>query len=242
MTTRWQPGTVITRREVLGFDPIETERSTAPWRGACWMEMPVTVVADTPDELVVYVAPRTPFTFPPGAWPTTDGRHPWHGTTGWRGHGCLMVQRPGDHHAIWHCWEHDDRRFARWYVNLQTAFRRSHDAIDTQDLELDLVVAPDGTWAMKGWDLLDQRVAEGRYSTELVAWVRRLGVRLGRDLDAGLRWWGDQWAEWTPDELSGNRAGTCVGCGAADAPRHDTPNGRVALCNVCASEADLGCP
>lgn len=55
----------------------------------------------------------------------------------WAGHGCLMVQRPGEHHAVWHFWDGADRRFSHWYVNLQTAFRRTAIGYDTQDLEVD---------------------------------------------------------------------------------------------------------
>jgi hypothetical protein len=199
----WPIGRTVTRREVLGFDPVPTRGDDVPgWAGAAWLELPVRVVQDTQDALVVFVEPGAPFTFPVGDWPTPDGRHPWHGKVGWQGHGCLMVQRPGEHHAVWHFWDGGSRDFSRWYINIQTAFRRTPDGFDTQDLELDLVVAPDRGWEMKDWELLDQRVAEGRYTPELAAWIRALGARLGRRLDTGDWWWDERWRDWSPSELT----------------------------------------
>ncbi|MDW3212849.1 MAG: DUF402 domain-containing protein [Ilumatobacteraceae bacterium] len=238
---RWEPGTTIVRREVLGLDPVAGDdgHASAPWVGSVWMEMPVRVVEDSDDALVVHVESGAPFTFPDGPWPA-DGRHPWSGRSGWHGHGCLMVQRPGDHHAIWHFWTGPERTFACWYVNLQTAFRRTADAIETQDLELDLVVAPDGSWEMKDWDLLDRRVTEGRFTVDVAVAVRRLGVRLGRELDAGRLWWDLDWQHWTPDDAAW--AATCVACGSSATQGWDTGSGRVRMCVPCATAHDIGCP
>jgi hypothetical protein len=236
---RWAPGQIITRREVLGFDPVPAATPSASWAGRCWLEVPVRVVEDSDEAFVVYLEPGAPFTFPPGDWPTRNGRHPWHGRTGWHGHGCLMVHRPGDHHAVWHFWQGEQRAFACWYVNLQTAFRRVGDAFETQDLELDLVVAPDGSWAMKDWDLLDERAAEGRYSTDLIAWIRALGTKLGRELDAGRSWWDASWRDWSPDRIEHE---SCVSCGSPSASARDTTEGRVLLCGACVALHDLGCP
>lgn len=236
----WPVGRTLIRREVLGFDPVSARDDAAPWVGSAWLELPVRVVQDTPEALVVYVEPAAAFTFPEGEWPTTDGFHPWHGNTGWHGHGCLMVQRPGEHHAVWHFWEGEQREFACWYINLQTAFRRTMDGFDTQDLELDLVVSPDRSWVMKDWEMLDQRVAEGRYTPELAAWIRALGTRLGRRLDAGDWWWDERWSAWTPSDLPDDTS--CMGCGAGAAPRWDTADGRVHLCQHCAAMNGIGCP
>lgn len=237
---RWTAGQVVTRREVLGYEPVESDEPRGPWEGQVWLEVPVRVVEDSTDALVVYLEPGAPFTFPPGEWPTADGRHPWHGNSAWEGHGCLMVQRPGEHHAVWHFWTGPDRDFACWYVNLQTAFRRTSDGFETQDLELDLVVAPDGSWEMKDWELLDDRVVEGRFPTDVVVFIRRLGVRLGRELDAGRRWWDDAWQQWSPDDAPW--AVTCVACGSPATQAWDTGDGRVRMCNPCAVANGIGCP
>ena len=100
MNRRWNRDDLIVRSEVLGLQPAEVSTATAA--AGVWLEVPVFVVDDCQEHLVTYTAPGAPFRFPDGSWPTTDGRHPWHHRTGWDGHGCLMVQRPSDHYAVWH--------------------------------------------------------------------------------------------------------------------------------------------
>jgi hypothetical protein len=197
VSAHWGGGDVIIRSEVLGLQPVEVTVTTAA--SGVWLEAPVVVVDDGPEQLVTYMAPGAPFTFPDGEWPTPDGRHPWHGSAGWRGHGCLMVQRPGDHYAVWHFWDGPDRDFMCWYLNLQTAFVRTERGFGTQDLELDLVVFPDGSHIVKDEEVLDDRVAEGRYSPELVEWIRRYGQTLVQRLEAEGPWWDPAWATWEPD-------------------------------------------
>lgn len=197
MSARWSRNDLIVRSEVLGLQPAEVTAATAA--EGVWLEVPVFVVDDRPEQLVTYIAPGAPFVFPEGAWPTPDGRHPWHGRPAWEGNGCLMVQRPGDHYAVWHFWNGPDYDFACWYLNLQTAFVRNARGYATQDLELDLVVFPDGTHVVKDEEVLDDRVSEGRYSPQLVTWIRSYGQKLVDRLETEGPWWDTSWAQWRPD-------------------------------------------
>lgn len=183
---RWSTGEVILRREVL-----RDRRS--------WLEVPVIVVRDEPGLLVTFIAERAPFRFPPGRWPTPDGLHPWHAKERWQGHGVLMLQQPDEMHAIWHFWDGPERRFAGWYVNFQEPFRRTPHGYDTQDLELDIWIPAGGEWRWKDAEVLDQRVREGRFTAGQVAAVRAEGRRVAAELDAGRRWWDEEWARWSPD-------------------------------------------
>ena len=191
---------MILRREVLGLSPIaDDDPPPNRWRDQpVWLVVPVHVVEDTDDALVTYLPTGAELGFPEGEWPTDDGRHPWSNRTAWAGHGTLMVQRPGDHHAVWHFWKGEDRHLDCWYVNLQTAFVRSAVGYDTQDLELDLVVRPDGSWFTKDRELLDVRVEQGRFTPSLRDAIVELGDALGHELDAGRHWWDHRWATWTP--------------------------------------------
>jgi hypothetical protein len=159
----------------------------------------VHVVADEDDQLVSYIAPGAEFGFVDGQWPTADGRHPWRDRSRWEGHGCLMVQRPGEAHAVWHYWHGPDREFLCWYINLQAPARRTAIGYDTQDHELDVVVFPDGRWVFKDLEVLDDRVAAGQLSQHRIDEVRRLGDSMAIELDAGRHWWDHRWADWTPD-------------------------------------------
>ena len=110
-----------------------------------------------------------------------------------------MLQRPAESYAVWHFWEGPDREFARWYVNFQEPFRRTEIGYDTQDLELDLVIAPDRSWRLKDADLVDQRVREGRFTAAVADRIRAEAERIGRDVEAGPCWWGDRWVSWRPE-------------------------------------------
>ena len=177
----WSEGERILRREVRND-------------GWSWAEMPVVVVRDEPDLLATYLAEGTGFTFPPG--PET---HPWAGRGAWEGHGVLMLQWPGEMHAVWVFWDGPDRELACWYLNLQEPFRRTRHGYDTQDLELDVVVHPDGRVELKDEELLDLRVREGRFTDDQAREIRAEGDRLVARLHAGERWWDPWWALWEPD-------------------------------------------
>jgi hypothetical protein len=181
----WSTGDVVLRREVLND-------------GRCWCRFPVRVVRDDEELLATYIPTGARFDFPPGEWPIAGGRHPWHGKKRWEGNGVLMLQRPDEAYAIWVFWFGEERAFRGWYVNLQEPFRRNGAGYDTQDLELDIVVHLDGRWEWKDDELLDVRVAEGRFTPEQAAAARAEARRVTAQLDAGERWWDDDWADWRP--------------------------------------------
>ena len=190
----------MVRREVLGLAPVDDPVPAPGWYGRPWEALPVYVVEDDDEQPVTYIPPGAEMGFLEGDWPTPDGKHPWHRKTQWEGHGCLMVQRPGDHYAVWHFWTGPDRTFSCWYINLQAAFVRTEIGYDTQDLELDFVVSPDGSYVVKDLEVLDDRVTEGRFTSSLVGWVRDLGGQIETELAAGRRWWDPSWAAWVPPD------------------------------------------
>ena len=181
----WSEGDWVVRREVL--------------KRGIWQGMLVKIVADTPDHLISYIPEGSPFGFPPGDWPTPTRAHPWSDRDRWHGHGCLMIQRPEDAYAVWHFWHGEDRDFTCWYINLQEPFRRTSIGYDTQDLELDFVVLPDGNWEIKDDELLDQRRAEGRWSANEVDQIRTEGRQIAARLQSGERWWPLKYRDWAPD-------------------------------------------
>lgn len=179
----WEEGDWIVRREI--------------WRGKPWLGTVVRVIEDRGDLLVSYLPTGAPFGFPDGDWP--GGRHPWHGRGGWEGHGVLMLQRPDESHAIWHFWDGPNRRFAGWYVNFQRPPRRTEVGYDTSDLELDIWIPHGRTWKWKDWDALEDRVRDGRFTPDEVEEIKALGIAFAVELEAGGRWWDDQWRDFAPD-------------------------------------------
>lgn len=183
---KWSPGDVIVERQV--------------WRGSVVAGFPTIVVANEADSIVTYVAPGAEFGFVDGAYPGPGGQHPWYGRSGWQGHGMLSVVSKTEPVAVQHFWSGPDREFVCWYLNLQEPMRPTEIGFDNQDLELDIVIAADGTWSVKDDELLDQRVAEGRWTAEEGRAIRVIADRLVREVVVPRTWWWDvAWATWQPE-------------------------------------------
>jgi hypothetical protein len=134
---------------------------------------------------------------PEGSWPW--GRtHPWAEIGTWNDHCVLQILSAIDPVSVWVLWRGADRRFDAWYINLQEAFRRVNGRIETQDLELDFDIAPDGSSHTKDEELLDGWIEIGRWSREEVAHIREIGRRVAADLGSGRRWSDERWASWDP--------------------------------------------
>jgi Protein of unknown function (DUF402) len=185
----WAYGDAIVRREVA-------------W-GRPWFAVAERVVEDTDGLFVTFVPTGAPFGYGAGPWPTANGLQPWYPKPAWTGHGTLIVQRPGDAYAIQHFWTGDDRRFERWYVNLQAPMRRTAIGYDTDDHELDLVVWADGRRDLKDDEKMEERVREGRYTAAEVVEFRALAADIAAMLDAARAWWDPRYAEWEPDPAWG---------------------------------------
>ena len=151
------------------------------------------VVRDEPELLALWMPGESPLQF------TDDffgAPHPWSGRDRWHGPGVLQLQRPGEAYAVWHgTGPHLDG----WYVNLQEPFRRTPRGFDTLDNVLDIVVGLDGSWSWKDDEELDDWVDRGRYTAEEISAIRAEGALVAADLDAGRRWWSDEWLAWQPD-------------------------------------------
>jgi predicted RNA-binding protein associated with RNAse of E/G family len=70
-------------------------------------------------------------------------------TVAWRTNRFLMVTSPGKFYSVYLIWDHATDRFVCYYVNFQVPLTRSRCGFDTYDLELDIVVEPNGQWQMK---------------------------------------------------------------------------------------------
>ena len=184
----WEPGEVIVERQI--------------WHGLITAAVPTIVIESTPDHVVTFVAPGAPFGFVEDVvFPSPTGRHPRYGQGAWQGHGMLTITpRTGDF-AVQHYWRGPDRQFACWYLNIQEPMRPTSVGFDSQDLELDILIAPDGvTWELKDDDILEQRIAEERWTADEIAGVRAIGARIvSSTVETGDWWWDRKWADWEPD-------------------------------------------
>jgi hypothetical protein len=183
----WERGQEIVARQI--------------WHGRPVFGIPLIVIEDTAEHLVTYTAPGAPFGFTDAPFPTPDGLHPRrHGGSEWVGHGVVEVTRWDSDYSVMHFWRGSNRTFAAWYLNIQEPLRRTSIGYDTQDLELDVVIYPNGRWDLKDDELLDVWVARGRWTAEDAAGIRATGRQIVDEVvERGDRWWGQDWSGWVPD-------------------------------------------
>lgn len=101
----------------------------------------------------------------------------------------LMLHQPGVEHSTWLFFD-PAGHFESWYVNLERPGVRWDDGglcgIDTVDYDLDIVVAPDRSWAWKDEDeFLDHLAHPDVYWCDDEAAVRAEGARVVKLIEAG---------------------------------------------------------
>jgi predicted RNA-binding protein associated with RNAse of E/G family len=195
--TVWAPGETIVVQEV--------------WEGKLWGARPVIVVEDREDFLALWCSKGTPRKIPanPPTRPDEETRgerlarclelrdwvlvdHEWDLST-------LMLTEEGALHSIWVSWLEDGEHFG-WYVNLQLPLRRAGNAVQTMDLALDVVIAPDrSSFTWKDEDefqiLIDRNLIDG----ELASRIRADANAVIRRAEADEPPFCDPWPEWRPD-------------------------------------------
>ncbi len=128
-----------------------------------------------------------------------DPPHPWAPQDAWRGPTVLQLRRRGDWYSVWKFFTGD--HFDGWYVNMERPYVRTATGIDTDDLELDLVIEPDGNRQWKDVEFLHARLDQGRLSLDDLTHVLAAAAEVTELLDRGDRWWAP-WDDWTPRPLS----------------------------------------
>jgi hypothetical protein len=99
----------------------------------------------------------------------------------------------GPAHCVHVIWD-EGGEFAGWYVNLQEPLRRSPLGYETDDLVLDIRIQPDGSWAWKDEDELEEAVRLGRFTKDEAQAIRAEGERVLEE-----RPWPTGWEDWRPD-------------------------------------------
>ncbi len=192
---RWRSGDHVLYQTMIMGQPSAT--------------IPVTVVADEPDLLVLYLAPGTlhrwlvigpgeplPRVIPPDTFARMPKQYV---IEEWEPSPILLVTQPGRAHAVHHNWSRPDWVFERWYVNLQDPVERWEKGFRTTDHFLDLVVQPDLTWRWKDEDELQEAVAVRRLSADSAREIRCEGERVVADILAGRPPFDGSWRDWRPD-------------------------------------------
>ncbi|MCP3420823.1 DUF402 domain-containing protein [Nocardioides pinisoli] len=177
MADRFAPGSSVRVREVL--------------HGAEWAWWDERVLSDDGTVLATVQADGTPMSFPPHPVP-----HPWGHLDAWTGTTVLKLRRTGDWYSVWRFFDADGA-FVGWYVNFETPVVRVDGAVEVNDLQLDIVVEPDGAWRWKDVQHLAPSLASGRISQGELLAVLAEAERVADLLDRDDRWWAP-WDDWSP--------------------------------------------
>jgi hypothetical protein len=177
--TRFAPGDVVTVSEVL--------------HGQTWASFPESVVSDDGAVLATVQAHGTPLSFPDHPF----GPHPWSRLATWSGTTVLKLRRTGDWYSVWKFFS-PDAEFRFWYVNFEEPVVRRPDGVDVNDLQLDLVVAANGSWRWKDVEDLAPALATGRIDADQLRHVLEAASDVAGLLERDDRWWAP-WDAWTPD-------------------------------------------
>jgi Protein of unknown function (DUF402) len=185
----WNRGAQITIRE--------------HWNNKVWTVRPVTVVADTPDVIALYMMPGTIYKHPraidgspvphflPDDWMLVDQQ--------WWGGSALYLSPPGQWYVILGLFGDDNQRIERWYVNLQTPYQRTHLGFDYLDQELDIVINRELTeWIWKDEEQFLDAQRRGCIPVQQAAHVRRVGENILEQLQAGRLTLPEPWRHWRP--------------------------------------------
>lgn len=95
--------------------------------------------------------------------------------------------------ATWHA----DGRFAHWYVNFQVPIERTAAGYDSLDLVLDMMVAPDWSWAWKDAEPFDAAVRRGIFSTQVKAAVEAQAEEVRAILERRAGPFSPAWRDWS---------------------------------------------
>ena len=107
----------------------------------------------------------------------------------------LKLRRPGDWYSVWKFFKGGS--FASWYVNFESPVVRRADGVDINDLQLDIVIEPDGAWRWKDVEDLGPALASGRMTGEELRAVLDEVAVVADLLERDDRWW-SPWDGWSP--------------------------------------------
>ena len=171
----WQPGEVIAWR---GID-----------RGRIWHLQPTILVKDSPGEIVLALLPGAECmaeeSYPQGK---KNGRRRWEFINGdwhltkytWKTNRLLLLFEPEKYYStvlFGNDWSDD---LLCYYINFQLPLKRHDCALDTLDLDLDIVIHPDFTYEWKDVDDYQKAISHGIILPE---WVQEIDLATSEIMD-----------------------------------------------------------
>jgi protein associated with RNAse G/E len=190
----WQPGDIIVWRGIF--------------RKRIWHAMPVFVVRDALQELVLTVLPGTickvEKDYGKGK---RDGKRVWDFKATdwelkdftWHTHRLLVILEPEKYYATELFWNQERNQFVGYYINFQLPFQRNPCGFDMMDLELDLNIHPDLSFQWKDLDDYQKAIECGIISPECVHSIEAAKPEILERLEKRQYPFDGSWLDWMPD-------------------------------------------
>ena len=194
MTEVWKPGDTVVWRGI--------------YRDRVWHATPTTVLRDTVDELVLVLIPGTPCMAEEDyARGKKNGKRRWdfkHEEWSlkpftWHTNRLLFLLEPEKFYSPVLFWNHESNEFLCYYINFQLPFQRGHSAINTLDLDLDIVVYPDFTYTWKDIDDYEKGIETGVILPEWVNKIEAAKIEVLDKLEKRNYPFDGSWLDWRPN-------------------------------------------
>jgi predicted RNA-binding protein associated with RNAse of E/G family len=190
----WNPGDVISWRGI--------------YREKIWHVQPTILVEDIHGEIALTLLPGTECiadeNYPKGK---KSERRRWYfadrdwtlAKYTWQTNRLLLLFEPEKFYSIILFWNHTSHDFLYYYVNFQLPFKRNISAVDTLDLELDLVIHPDFSYEWKDVDDYQQAISHGLIPPEWSKEIEFASEDVMERLEKRVYPFDGSWLDWKPD-------------------------------------------
>ena len=173
------------------------------WGRSVWAAIPATIVEDSSDLVVLYIAPGTMFSGPV----CTREEHLPVAASGvwerklyeWAGQHHLWASVPGEACSIWTVWSAPDWAHVGWKVNPELPLKRTPTGFDTTDHVLDAVISADlSSWRLKDEDELAVAIELGLFTVSEGKRIHQEARRVAGECITSRRRQLQTWAAWRP--------------------------------------------
>ena len=190
----WQPGDVISWRGIF--------------RDRIWHVQPTLLVKDGPDEIVLTLLPGAECiadeNYPKGK---KNGKRWWDfkdkdwklSTYTWQTNRLLLIFEPGRFYSTIFFWNHEKDEFLSYYINFQLPFKRTQSSVDTLDLDLDLIIHPDFSYAWKDVDDYQKAISHGVILPEWTSEIEAAKDGIFDSLEDRRYPFDGSWLDWKPN-------------------------------------------
>lgn len=190
----WKSGDVISWRGI--------------YRGRVWHCQPTILVKDSSEEVVITLLPGTECiveeSYPKGK---KHGRRRWHfmkedwqlAKYTWQTNRLLLIFEPEKYYSTVLFWNQASNEFLCYYINFQLPFQRNLCALDTLDLDLDLIVRPDFTYEWKDEEDYQKAIEHGIISREWIQSIEAAKPEILEKLEKRYYPFDGSWLNWMPD-------------------------------------------